>query len=264
MDGSSSIDHLVLGVDDGDYSWSAIGAATAVADSVAATLHVVHAGPEEPPPHLAQRAADAGVVLRSAPTAGDDEAAVAAALIADGARLANAVVALTSHARGAITAALMGSTARAVIQQTAEPVLLFGPHSGAAAPVSRVLACVDGSKLSETILPTACRWARAAGVPLWVLHVVEPDMAAIAAGADTNYVHRVAEDLAADGLDIQFDVLHGDDAGEAIAAYADQQPGTITALATHGRTGLRDVTMGSVALEVTRRSQGPTLVMRPR
>ena len=54
-------------------------------------------------------------------------------------------------------------------------MLLVGPHHGEPAPIPRVLACVDGSKLSEAIVPAARRWARAAGTLLWLIHAVEPN-----------------------------------------------------------------------------------------
>ncbi len=261
-DPTAPIQHLVLGVDDGDYSWEALDLARAVADSVGAQLHAFHATTDKVPDHLIHRAKEADLPMRSTVTfPGSD--GVARALIDHAADLDNAVAALTSHARRGITAALLGSTAKATLEDTTEPLLLFGPHHGEAAPISRILACIDGSELSESILPHACRWARAAGVELWLAHVVEPEASAAGGGFDSNYVHRVAEDLDTDDIDVEFDVLHGDHPGTSISDYANQKAGTLTALATHGRTGLRDVTMGSVAMEVTRKSEGPTLVVRP-
>jgi hypothetical protein len=41
------------------------------------------------------------------------------------------------------------------------------------------------------------------------------------------------------------------------------QPGAVTALATHGRSGIRGTIMGSVAKQVMRHARGPVLVYRP-
>lgn len=261
-DAFSAIDHIVLGVDDGDYSWEALDLARAVAGSVDAELHVFHATTDKVPDEVVRRASEAGVACRSSTTF-PGGSGVARALVDHTDDMSNAVAAVTSHARRGITAAMFGSNAAAVLEDTTNPVLLFGPHHSEAAPLTRVLACIDGSDLSETILPAACRWARAAGVPLWLVHVVEPQVSAAGGAMDSNYVHRVAEDIDTDDLDIEFDVLHGDHPGESISSYANAQSGTLTALATHGRTGVRNVTMGSVAMEVTRKAEGPTLVVRP-
>ena len=89
-------------------------------------------------------------------------------------------------------------------------MLLVGPHHGEPAPIQRVLACVDGSKLSEAIVPAARRWARAAGTLLWLIHAVEPNPSLGVERSDSNYVQRVAEGPDRDGIDLEFGVLHGD------------------------------------------------------
>ena len=262
MKSHSPIDHIVLGVDHGDYSWETLDTARELADSVGAELRAFHATDNKLPDSIVDRAFRQDVDLKSSVTFSGSEG-VARGIVDHAAGLDNAVVALTSHARRGLTASLLGSSATAVLELSEDPVLLFGPHHEGTGSISRVLACIDGSELSETILPAACRWARAAGAPLWLVHVVEPGASAAGGGADSNYIHRVAEDLDTDNIDIEFDVLHGDHPGESIAGYAGLEAGTLTALATHGRSGLRSITMGSVAMEVTRRSTGPTLVVRP-
>ena len=142
-------------------------------------------------------------------------------------------------------------------------MLLVGPHHGEPAPIPRVLACVDGSKLSEAIVPAARRWARAAGTLLWLIHAVEPNPSLGVERSDSNYVQRVAEGPDRDGIDLEFDVLHGDHPSRSIEDHANLQPGTLTALANHGHSGVRWITMGSMAMEATRRVTGPTLVVRP-
>lgn len=263
MTETTRIANLILGVDKGTYAWERIDVARIVAAQVGASFGAFHATIGHLPDELSQRAAAAAVPLGSAVTySGAD--GVARALVDRRDSLDDAVIALTSHARRGLTSSLLGSVASAVLQLTTDAVLLFGPDHEDHGEITRVLACVDGSELSESILPEACRWARAAGVPLWVVQVIETDVAAAAGGgADVSYLHNVVEDLDTDGVDISFDDLHGDDPGDAIVQYANLEPGTLTALATHGRTGFRSVVMGSVATKVTRNATGPTLVRRP-
>ncbi len=251
---------LVLGVDAGHFSWDALDSVRAIATSIGADIRLLHATPGVVAETITAQAAEADLPLDVVGAEGGDE--VAAAMVEHVRRLDGAVASLTSHARRGVGASLLGSHAAAVLAASAEPVLLFGPHHEDPTPMKRLLACIDGSDVSEAVLGAACRWARAADVPLWLVHVVEPGVSAAGGSADTNYVRRIAEDLGDSGLDIEFDVLHGDHPGRSIAEYANQEPGTLTALATHGRSGLSEIMMGSVAMEVTRRSIGPTLVLR--
>jgi nucleotide-binding universal stress UspA family protein len=61
-----------------------------------------------------------------------------------------------------------------------------------------------------------------------------------------------------------FDVLHDRHPVSAIARYGGDHADTIIVMATHGRSGLRSVVMGSVARGVTHEAQCPVLVVPPR
>lgn len=256
------IRHIVLAVDDGSYSWESVDAARNLADQLGAEFHAFHATSDKRSDALTARATAAGVSVKSAVTYPGAEG-VARGLVDHRAELDDAVVAITSHARRGLTSTLIGSSAAAVLQMSDDAVLLYGPHHEGSGRLTRVLACVDGSDLSEAILPNAVRWARAAGVPLRLVQVIEPAAAAAVGAADTQYLHNLLVDLDTEGIEISFDDLHDDHPGRSIADYANLEPGTLTALATHGRTGLRSVVMGSVATAVTRHAKGPTLVRRP-
>ena len=49
----------------------------------------------------------------------------------------------------------------------------------------------------------------------------------------------------------------------AITEFAAGRRGTLLALATHGRTGLARMTMGSVSMGIVRHATVPVLVVRP-
>ena len=49
-----------------------------------------------------------------------------------------------------------------------------------------------------------------------------------------------------------------------IVSEADSRPGTVVALATHGRGGLSKLVWGSVADAVARRTSAPVLVFKPK
>ena len=68
--------------------------------------------------------------------------------------------------------------------------------------------------------------------------------------------------LVSAGFEVALDVRFGDPA-EEIASVARQRGVDMVAMATHGRTGLRHLVMGSVAEQVIRRINVPVLLVRP-
>jgi nucleotide-binding universal stress UspA family protein len=49
----------------------------------------------------------------------------------------------------------------------------------------------------------------------------------------------------------------------SLARFGASEPGTILALGSHGRTGLRIGSLGSVSRDVVRRAECPVLVVGP-
>lgn len=178
------------------------------------------------------------------------------------------LVCMASRGR-AKTAVLFGSTGEAVLRAVTAPVLLVGPAAdGRGFRLEHpLLVCVDGSIASETILPIVAGWSIVFRVPLTVVTVATrtasgPDGSSD--GDESSYVRSVAEKLSADtGHRAAFDVLHGGNVAESIAAYARARDVCAIAAATHGRTGLRRVTAGSVTAALVRHAPQPVLTYRP-
>jgi nucleotide-binding universal stress UspA family protein len=81
---------------------------------------------------------------------------------------------------------------------------------------------------------------------------------------ESSTVHRVADDLSrSSGLEVDWEVLHGDDAAHAIVERAIQMHTSIIAMATHGRTGWARIAAGSVATSVVHSSPCPVMLVRP-
>jgi nucleotide-binding universal stress UspA family protein len=180
------------------------------------------------------------------------------------------LVCMSTHGRGRIAAGLIGSVAESVLRHVARPVVLVGPETvtnGDA--LTRLVACVDGSAHSEEILPVAARWAGDLGLRLDLVQVLSTVQGrgaqAVASGdvMETSYVRALSRWVASQGVSPEWDALHGKDPVDPILAYASQVPGTIIALATHGRTGWSRVAMGSVAMRIAHTSPTPLLVVRP-
>lgn len=184
------------------------------------------------------------------------------------------LVCMSSTGRGR-TGAIFGSVAEGVLRARFGPVLLLGPSCDVDGfgLGGRLVVPLDGSDTSESILPIAAAWT--------IVFHYEPELVAVAsptapramataarggadAGSESSYVHRMAEQLAAEtGKSVDFDVLHDDDAVGGIVDHLTSSRGSLVALSTHGATGLARLVAGSVAMGVVHRAPCPVLVHRP-
>ena len=85
-------------------------------------------------------------------------------------------VCMTTHGRGRLRWAVLGSVAEGVIHDTSKPMLLVGPHCNIAepAPPTRLLVCVDGSSPEPPLLPPVLEWAKALALDVLVATVIHP------------------------------------------------------------------------------------------
>ena len=121
---------------------------------------------------------------------------------------------------------------------------------------ARILVPLDGAQFSEEMIPHAAGLARKHGTTLTLLRVVEKEGDQPDAEA---YVKALANGLSADGLCVAARA----DIADVIVEEARRVPGTLVAMTSHGRSGLMEAMLGSVALRVVRNSAAPVLVSRP-
>ncbi len=147
---------------------------------------------------------------------------------------------------------------------------------------SQILVPLDGSALSETVLPHAAVLARATRRSLILLRAIAPhevvgpmgggaemvgdvvdqvwDAAFAAAG---EYLETVATRVREWEIEVHTKVVDGDAAG-AIVWYVQNNPSIKTiAMATHGRSGVGRWIFGSVTEKVLHASPVPLLITRP-
>ena len=147
----------------------------------------------------------------------------------------------------------------------------------------RILTPLDGSTLSEGILPYVRALALALGARVELLRTYEnldhelalrddADGAMIMAALEPlttrlhnqaqSYLDRVAEGLRGQGIPTDVDVRSGPAAIHIVneAAVAED---TLVAMSTHGRTGLGRWIMGSVTDRVLHTTMAPLLVVHP-
>ena len=159
----------------------------------------------------------------------------------------------------------------------------------------KILVTLDGTELSESVIPEVVRLARGTNTAITLLRVAklpkrEPaaEPAVIAGIGRLNgagqarealetvdqamervrldlesYLEENAKPLRAEGLSVQCDVEFADDAAEAIDQHSRHSDADLMVMATHGRTGLARLLFGSVAGRVLERGAKPILLVQP-
>jgi nucleotide-binding universal stress UspA family protein len=183
----------------------------------------------------------------------------------------DAIIVMGSHGPTGFDEVVIGSVTAATLHATDSPVLLLGPHltevPAHGACFETIITCVDGSPASEVILPAVRNLAKAINASVHIIQMVDPAEVERAKGSyseplnELTYVRRVAQTILDRGIRATYDVVHDKHPSEAILNYAQTQPAPIIAMASHGRTGLRRMTLGSVAMTVVRHATCPVLVV---
>ncbi len=196
------------------------------------------------------------------------------------------LIAMSTHGRGPVSRAWMGSVADRVIRHVDVPVLLIRAEEESAvdlaqeAEFKRILVALDGSSRAEKSLKLATQIAKVTGATLILLQAVEPPVpysspylphamqdtqAALEEGrkASVKYLDEVKDGLERQGIDVETETLLGVRPAPAILRYAEEHAVDLIAVATHGRGGLPRLVLGSVADKVLRAATVPVLVVRP-
>lgn len=122
------------------------------------------------------------------------------------------------------------------------------------------LVALDGSGTAEYILPWAAAFAQALRMRLLLLRFAEGDGGL---GAASHYLEGVASALKARGIEVEVSARPAEgDTAAAIVNVADQAHVDLILMATHGRTGVSRLVLGSVADAVVRSARGAVLVVR--
>ncbi len=257
--------HVIAAVDGSEFSVPVLRTADTLARAVGADITLLTAGSAGVDlPHVAaavETAALAEPLDVEFVGIDDEHPSTADAILGYVEGVDNHILIMGSHGRGGLLTVLLGSVSGEIIEKSRKPVLLIGPKARSSDTYTRVIACVDGSEFAEKIVREAEAWAKALDIPLWLVEVVDPDpnLGTI----ETNYVHNVARRLKDDGVALEWDVLHSRNPAKAILDWVGDDAGVLLALATHGRTGLRRVLLGSVVADVIHGASGPVITCVP-
>lgn len=197
-------------------------------------------------------------------------------LLAYARRLNVDLIVMSSHLRGGLKRATLGSTADYLIRNADIPVLIAKPRAAGDDTferIARIVVALDGSELAEQIMPHVATLAAGLGADLHLLRVLTPQTYAqreiMQPGlpwwdADIaeaeSYLAGVAESLRKWNIPAATEVVLGDDVAATIVDYARSVDADLIAIATSGAGGFKRLVFGSVADEVTRKSPTSLLV----
>jgi nucleotide-binding universal stress UspA family protein len=125
---------------------------------------------------------------------------------------------------------------------------------------TKILVPLDGSRLAEQILPYARLIAEAFEIPAELLRV--DDSGSLAPSKGNEYLKEIGDWAFPAHVKFHRSVEIADPP-EAILRHAAADPKTLIAMATHGLSGIRGWTMGSVAYKVVHATRNPVLLIRP-
>jgi nucleotide-binding universal stress UspA family protein len=188
---------------------------------------------------------------------------------------------ITTHGRGAFSRAWLGSVADRLIRRLPSPVLLIRPHLYDAMHIQypprieHMLLPLDGTHLSERIIPQALALGRLTGARYTLIQVLEmlvpfygPEImvpseqitATLTRDAQC-YLERIAGRLRLEGFQAHTELLIGPSA-ETILQYARDHAVDLIALQSQGRSGAARLFIGSVADKIVRGADAPVLLHR--
>jgi nucleotide-binding universal stress UspA family protein len=193
------------------------------------------------------------------------------------------LVTMSTHGRSGISRWIRGSVAEHVLRATGVPLLLMhsfeepGQAQSERRPAeevrfSRILLPIDGSVESEAIAPVVRVFAEMYRSEVEVFHAIyvhpalgmyPQDMLPIPPAIDAGFAEKLAASLRKDRVQAVAKVVYGEPAWEILEEVSAGKF-DLVAMATHGRSGIDRLVMGSVAEKLLRTIQIPMLLVRAR
>jgi len=182
-----------------------------------------------------------------------------------------ALICMSAHGRSAIGAAVLGSTAEAVVRGADRPVVLVGPRAvrdAARVEAANIVVAVDSASTADRIVPVAGALAARRHLHPWVVESVLPapypfvaDAGLPAALGETEGWERAVALFADRGQAVDSKITVADDAADGIVRFTQDLPGSYVVMAAHARSGVARFALGSVTMRVVHRSPVPVLAV---
>lgn len=202
------------------------------------------------------------------------------------------LVVMTTHGRGPLQRAWLGSTADGVIRRSPCPVLLLRPQEGAEGgsealspvdfsvrpdPFSGTVLPLDGSEAAERAFD-ALPALLAEGSVVHLIRIVPPFVAGgspylphavreaqdheMVRKASAEYLDRFGEKVEAAGFEVRASVVTAGQPAVAVLRTAEETGAALIGMSTSGRGGAARLLLGSVADKVVRGAPCPVLLSR--
>ncbi|MCC7103527.1 MAG: universal stress protein [Chloroflexi bacterium] len=194
------------------------------------------------------------------------------------------LVVMATHARTGVDRLVFGSIAEAIMQRSPAPVLLVHESTRDAETIAtqpRIVVPLDGSPFAEEALGTAAAVAEQLGGELVLVQAINPpEHGTVSAdGRIVATVDQVLDRLRAEARDYlehtaarifagrsgpapKIEVRLGAPTAAIVEASAENRAAMVV-MATHGRTGMARLLLGSVARGVVHDGPVPVLLVRP-
>jgi nucleotide-binding universal stress UspA family protein len=222
------------------------------------------------PRELEQAARAFGVSLERRPAQGN----LAAAALAEATANDTAMVVVPAHGDDRPGCAFGRGATEHLLRHARAPVVLVPATARRRRfdqPIRRLLTPLDCSSLAETALEPAVRLARGGAAEVILIHVVPPAAGAARYSltyspmmhvAAHRYLRAIADRLWGDGLQVQTATTSGF-VGPEIASFARQRQADMIVMATHARSGLARLLVGSHAIRTFQHATVPIMVVGP-
>ncbi len=191
------------------------------------------------------------------------------------------MIVMSTHGRGRLARAWLGSVAEGLVREVELPVLMVRPHDDGPAvdeeaELDRIVVALDGSSLSERILRHAAALGDADRTQYTLLRVVPSALVVggysfhsdlervqeVEASARA-YLEGVVPALEGHAADVRVLVVQSESPAAAILDVAEETGADVIAMTTHGFGGLKRLVLGSVSDKVLRAGDVPVLIYRP-
>ena len=197
------------------------------------------------------------------------------------AKFDGAFVVMTTHGRGGLARAWLGSVTDGLVRSSLVPVLAIRsgretPPAVAMGEFGRVLVPLAEAHFGAEVIELTVEFAGTTGAGYILLHVLaplrilppEPTIVAVPdPDAETAAAHAFLSELAnplrSRGIPVSIKVVVDSNPARAILEFAEDNGIDLVGMATHGFRGAKRLLVGSVADKVLRSAPAPVLLVHP-
>lgn len=184
------------------------------------------------------------------------------------------LVVMSSHRKPTRQHQIYGSVAEAILARSPAPVVVIRTeehvHVSPKPASPELIVPLDGSTFAESALPFAVELAKALRWSITLMQAItEPTLRGMTANAyleeeaeAVSYLAGIASRLRREGVQVKTAVKAGP-APQAILDVCQRQDASMIVMASHGRTGVREMMFGSVTMEIMRHTDTPLFLVRP-